>query len=124
LELYPEQVVYIGRNKISLKKVEDDEMTINKKKNIEYICGDKIQIPLTVRFWQEGDFFYPLGMNKKQKVSDFFINQKVNLMEKAKIPLILNQCDIVWLAGMRLDNRYKVTKGCKLYYKLQIDGNY
>ena len=123
LELYPGQVVCIGRNKISLKKVEDDDIAINDNKNCELVCGDKIHMPLKVRFWQQGDFFYPLGMKGKQKVSDFFINQKVNQMEKGKIPLVVNQSQIVWIAGLRLDDRYKFTKECKIVYKLEIDGN-
>lgn len=123
LELYPGQVVYIGRNKISLKMVEDEDRTIDKSQNCELICGDTIKMPLKIRFWQKGDYFYPLGMNRKQKVSDFFINQKINRMEKGKIPFVLNQSDIVWIAGMRLDDRYKITKASKIVYKLQIDGN-
>jgi tRNA(Ile)-lysidine synthase len=75
-----------------------------------------------VRIWQKGDFFYPLGMNKKQKVSDFFINQKINRTEKGKIPLVLNGSEIVWIAGMRLDDRFKLTKLCKKVYKLEIHG--
>jgi len=123
LELYPGQVVCIGRNKISLKTVEDDDRTINNSKNCELICGDKLKMPLTVRFWQAGDFFYPLGMKRKQKVSDFFINQKIDRLEKRKIPLVLNQSDIVWIAGLRLDDRYRITKECKIVYKMKMDGN-
>ncbi len=121
LELYLDQVVYIGRNKISLKRVENGERVINDQKYTELICGDRIYLPLKVRYWKKGDYFYPLGMNNKQKVSDFFINQKLNRMEKAKIPLILNQSEIVWIVGMRLDNRYKLTKFCENIYKLDMD---
>ena len=123
LELYPGQVVCIGRNKISLKTVEDDERMINDNKNCELICGDNLKLPLTVRFWQQGDFFYPLGMQKKQKVSDFFVNVKINRMDKKNIPLVVNQSDILWIGGLRLDDRYKITKECKKIYKLEIDGN-
>jgi tRNA(Ile)-lysidine synthase len=121
LELYPDHVVYIGRNKISLKKVGNSERIINKEKCTELICGDRINLPLKVRYWKRGDYFYPLGMNNKQKVSDFFINQKINRMEKTIIPLILNQSEIVWIAGMRLDDRYKLTKSCENIYKLDMD---
>ena len=62
-------------------------------------------------------------MKGKQKVSDFFINQKVNQMDKEEIPLVVNQSEIVWIAGLRLDDRYKFTKECKIVYKLEIDGN-
>ena len=122
MELYSGQVVYIGRNKISLKTVENGDRTINGDKYDELICGDKLHFPLKVRYWREGYFFYPLGMNKKQKVSDFFINQKINRIEKAKIPLVLNESEIVWITGLRLDNRYKLTPKCKRVYRLKMDG--
>ena len=124
LELYPGRVVYIGRNKISLKKVENGDRTVDENSHIELICGDRIQIPLTVRNWNEGDFFYPLGMNKKQKLSDFFINQKIDRFRKVSIPLVANGMDIIWVAGMRLDDRYKLTKTCKSVYKLEMSGTF
>ncbi|MEJ2488307.1 MAG: tRNA lysidine(34) synthetase TilS, partial [Sulfurovaceae bacterium] len=108
-ELYPGQVVYIGRNKISLKEVENVDGRINNNKKVELICGDRLSMPLRVRFWEKGDFFFPLGLNKRQKLSDFFINQKINRMEKSKIPIVLNGPDIIWVAGLRLDERYKWT---------------
>jgi len=121
-ELYPGQVVYIGRNKISMNKVENVEKYINQDRNTELICGDDLVFPLKVRFWKNGDFFFPLGMNKKQKLSDFFINEKVNRLEKSQIPLVLNGPEMVWVAGLRLDDRYKVTESCRTVYQLTIHG--
>jgi len=70
--------------------------------------------PLTIRPWQQSDFFYPLGMKTKQKLSDFFIQQKIPLHEKSRVPLLINgNGDILWVAGYRLDEHYKVTKNTK-----------
>lgn len=76
--------------------------------------AEKLMFPLTVRNWQTGDYFYPLGMNHKQKLSDFFVQQKVPLNQKSRIPLLVNgNQEIIWIAGFRLDDRYKVGSGTK-----------
>jgi tRNA(Ile)-lysidine synthase len=70
--------------------------------------------PLSLRPWQQGDSFYPIGMKTRKKLSDFFINQKIPLHEKDGIPILVNgNDDIIWIGGYRLDNRYKVTKNTK-----------
>lgn len=92
----------------------------NPKADTEIICGDRIRFPLEVRGWREGDWFFPLGMNKKQKLSDFFINRKIDLHKKKSLPLLVNKDEIVWVAGYRIDNRYRVTPDCKTIYKLEI----
>jgi tRNA(Ile)-lysidine synthase len=70
--------------------------------------------PLMLRHWQQSDYFYPLGMKTRQKISDFFIHQKVPLHEKAQVPLLLNgNGDIIWIGGYRPDERYKVNRKTK-----------
>ncbi|PWK76660.1 tRNA(Ile)-lysidine synthase [Mucilaginibacter oryzae] len=78
------------------------------------IDTDLLIYPLKLRGWQEGDYFYPLGMKGRKKLSDFFINQKVPLHQKNKIPVLVNGNDeIMWLAGYRPDERYKVNDNTK-----------
>lgn len=70
--------------------------------------------PLTLRSWQQSDYFYPLGMKTRKKLSDFFIGLKVPLHQKKQIPILVNgNDDIVWIGGYRPDNRYKVTSKTK-----------
>lgn len=69
---------------------------------------DKIKTPLVLSRWKEGDFFYPLGMKGKMKLSDYFINNKVNLFQKENIWVLKSGADIVWLVGHRIDERYKI----------------
>lgn len=74
------------------------------------IDRDLLVYPLSIRPWQQSDYFYPLGMKTRKKLSDFFIQQKVPLHEKSSIPLLVNgNGDIMWIAGHRLNDRYKVT---------------
>jgi tRNA(Ile)-lysidine synthase len=70
--------------------------------------------PLTLRNWQQSDFFYPLGMKKRKKLSDFFIQEKIPLHEKNQVPLLVNgNGDIAWIGGYRPDERYKVSDNTK-----------
>jgi tRNA(Ile)-lysidine synthase len=74
------------------------------------IDTDLLIYPLTLRPWQQGDRFYPLGMKAYKKISDFFISQKVPLHQKNEIPLLINgNGDIIWIGGYRPDERYKVS---------------
>ncbi len=70
--------------------------------------------PLTIRAWQKSDFFYPLGMKTRKKLSDFFINRKVALHQKTEIPILVNgNGDIMWIGGYQPDERYKVSDNTK-----------
>ena len=57
---------------------------ILRDRNIEYINADKIKFPLTFRNWKQSDYFYPLGLGGKKKLSDYFIEQKIERREKQK----------------------------------------
>ncbi|MGI4803533.1 MAG: tRNA lysidine(34) synthetase TilS, partial [Janthinobacterium lividum] len=98
-----------------LKLLHDDSALIIKNNPMATsVDVEKLIFPLTIRNWQTGDFFYPLGMNHKQKLSDFFVQQKVPLNQKKQIPLLVNgNQEIVWIGGFRLDNRYKVQPDSK-----------
>jgi len=76
--------------------------------------ADQLIYPLTVRAWQQGDYFIPLGMQGRKKLSDFFVNQKVPLHKKTQVPVLVNgNGEIIWIAGYRLDDRYKLTPQTK-----------
>jgi len=78
-------------------------------KSFALIDQDKILGPIELRTYREGDYFYPLGMKGKKRLSDYFIDEKINEFEKKRIPLLCNNQQIMWIAGHRLDERYKVT---------------
>lgn len=84
---------------------------------------DKLQFPLVARTWQPGDFFYPLGMQKKKKLSDFLIDAKVPLLIKEKVMVVVAGNDIVWVIGYRIDDRFKVTKATEQVYEIRLIDN-
>ena len=81
----------------------------NKNKQIVYVDANKIKTPLFVRKWQKGDYFYPLGMVNKKKLSDFFKDQKLSLLDKENVWLLGQDNNIIWVIGQRLSNPFKVT---------------
>lgn len=88
--------------------------TTNEATNIDF---DKLQFPLEIRKWEKGDTFYPLGMKGKKKLSDFFIDKKISIAEKENTWLLTSANKIVWVIGLRLDDRFKVTdKTTKIYF--------
>jgi tRNA(Ile)-lysidine synthase len=85
-----------------------------------FIDWDKLSFPLLLRPLQKGDYFYPLGLRKKQKISDFLINNKVPLHQKEKLRLLTSGDRIVWVAGMRPDDRFKITPSTKTVLEIRL----
>ncbi len=119
-KLYPNATVTFNHFEIEIKAVESAEVVFSRNNNEEFINGDNISFPLTIRSWKKGDFFYPLGMKKKQKLSDFFTNNKKDIFEKNLIPIVANYDQIVWIAGERIDNRYAWNKKVEKTFKLTV----
>ena len=74
-----------------------------------------------MRKWKQGDFFYPLGMEGRKKLSKFFKDQKLTLNDKADVWLLCSGESVVWVVGMRADNRFKVTKDTSDILKIQLN---
>lgn len=81
---------------------------ISKKAHVATLDMDKLSFPLTLRKWENGDFFYPFGMKQKQKLSDYFSDHHFSIPEKENTWLLCSGKDIVWLVGHRVDNRFAV----------------
>jgi tRNA(Ile)-lysidine synthase len=76
---------------------------------------------MTLRNWREGDSFVPLGMSGRKKISDFFVDEKIPLHEKRRIPILLSaRGEVIWVCGMRLDDRFKITPATRRVLKLEF----
>ena len=74
--------------------------------NCIFVDESKIKFPLTIRKWQEGDYFYPSGMNGKKKLSKYFKDEKYSLLDKENQWLLCSEDQIIWVIGKRADNRF------------------
>ena len=92
----------------------------NAEKHIAYVDFDKIQFPVTLRNWQAGDYFYPMGMSGKKKISDFYKDEKIPKTQREKIWLFLSRKNIFWIGGFRPDKRYIITTHTRRVLKLSI----
>lgn len=100
----PEEKPLFAEEKLVLKSKEE----INPDSSIAYLAFDRLQFPLSWRHWQAGDRFRPLGMKGFRKLSDFFGDLHIGIREKENVWLLCSGKDIVWVAGYRVDDRYKV----------------
>ena len=74
--------------------------------NCIFVDENKLKFPLTIRKWQEGDYFYPAGMNGKKKLSKYFKDEKYSLLDKENQWLLCSEDQIVWVIGKRADDRF------------------
>jgi tRNA(Ile)-lysidine synthase len=81
--------------------------------NIASVDSDKISFPLLIRKWEKGDYFYPLGMDQRKKLSDYFIDRKYSRFEKERKLILLSEGKIVWIIGDRIDNRFRINNSTK-----------
>ena len=95
--------------------VRTEELHIQKDKDIAYFDLDKLKFPLVLRHWQQGDWFVPLGMQGRKKLSDYFSDKKFSRLEKEQVWLLCSGDEVIWIVGERSDNRFRVecaTKRC------------
>ena len=95
------------------------DITISDAKTI-FVDADALKFPLKLRKWQEGDYFYPFGMNGKKKLSKFFKDEKFSIIDKENAWLLCSENQIVWLVGKRLDDRFKVTENTQTILKIAV----
>jgi tRNA(Ile)-lysidine synthase len=70
---------------------------------------ERLEFPLKIRTWKEGDWFIPLGMKGKKKLSDFMIDKKIPVNLKQRIPVIFSEESVIWIVGHRMDSRFRIT---------------
>lgn len=100
--------------------VEEEMKVAGENKSIIILDADKTGNQLVIRAREEGDFFYPMGFGKRKKLQDFFVDEKIARELRDTIPVVLSGNGIVWLAGLRGDERFKVTKETKRFLKLEL----
>ena len=85
-----------------------------------YVDASLLAAPLTIRSWQEGDTFIPFGMTHSKKISDFFTNLKLGLIDKHRTPILCSSDQIVAVLPYRLDNRFRLRETTKQVLEISI----
>lgn len=104
---------------LSFCKVDDINLVSN---TAIFVDEDKLQFPLVLRHWKEGDNFQPFGMEgKSKKVSKIFKDEKLSLIEKETAWLLCSANQIIWIVGIRQDERFKIENTTKNILKIQLE---
>ncbi|OHT45811.1 tRNA lysidine(34) synthetase TilS [Flavobacterium tructae] len=105
---------------LKLRLCQVDDITIDSNKAI-FVDAEKIRFPLILRKWKEGDVFHPFGMNgKSKKLSKLFKDEKLSLIEKEKIWILCSDNQIVWVIGIRQDERFKIENTTNEIIKIEL----
>jgi len=101
-------------------KIEHVDKILGYTPRIVYLDFEKLSFPLQLRKWREGDSFYPYGMKGKKKLSKFFKDEKLSLIAKEKTWVLSSGNRIVWIVGIRSDDRFKVENQTKKILKITV----
>lgn len=123
-----ERIFYIEKDDIELfapfnlviEKLDRRDFLLIKSPFVACLDLRKLEFPLLIRKWQQGDYFQPLGMTGFKKLSDFLIDEKVPVHEKENTWLLCSGEKIVWVMGHRIDNRFKITPKTSDILKIEI----
>ena len=117
----PETGHYRYADDLRFSFIISDDVTISKSDNSITLDTEKVQFPLTIRSLQPGDTFCPFGMKGHKLVSDFLTDRKMNILEKRRQLVVTDaKGEIIWLVGLRTDNRYKVEKKTRSVLRITV----
>ena len=116
----PGETVQTDYGMIVSERMDRGNVRFTRNSNIEFVDADKIPANLTLRTWRDGDRFRPLGLNGEKKVSDFLVDIKVPLDRKRDVLVVADGEKIIWICGMRLDDRYKVESATRNVVRMEF----
>ena len=120
-EIAPPGEIVFREAGIKIKALFEEEGCIpGDNKYTVLLDAGNMKFPLKVRHRDKGDFFYPHGFGKKKKLQDYFVDEKVPRDERDSVPILVSGNDIVWVAGYRADERFKITNKTEKFLRIII----
>jgi tRNA(Ile)-lysidine synthase len=105
---------------LQLTKLDFTSQEINPDSSFALLNQDKILFPLLLRKPRTGDYFYPLGMQKKKKISRFLMDLKLSKTQKENCWVLESNKRIVWVVGYRIDDRFKLQMNATNILQIQL----
>ena len=115
-----EQQVEFQQGTIQLSIVHAANVSIVDDPAIALMDYALVSFPLELRKWKPGDYFYPLGLGKKKKVARLLTDKKLSLQEKQDTWVLVSGGRIIWVVGIRMDDRFKIKGGTQKILKLKL----
>jgi len=98
---------------LTFERLDAKDFSIPLGSNIAALDVGRLQFPLIIRKWEQGDTFIPLGMKNRKKLSDFFIDEKISVVDKENIWVLCSSDEIAWIIGHRIADPFKITNQTK-----------
>jgi len=118
IELKTGSIIMFNGLTLGIEQIMREDVQFGINKGIEFISSDLIKGKFVLRKWEDGDKFQPLGMKQFKTVSDFLTDCKIPSAKKKEQFVLTNRNHIVWVVGLRMDERYKVNSETKKILKL------
>ncbi|MFL5808146.1 MAG: tRNA lysidine(34) synthetase TilS [Flavisolibacter sp.] len=115
-----EDKIHFPLGMLRMKRMAKEKFNLDKSASIAQLDAKGVEYPLTLRRWKQGDYFYPLGLGKKKKLARFFIDQKLPKNQKENVWVLESNRKILWVVGMRIDDRFKITESTKDVLKISL----
>ena len=112
--------INLGSKVIGIEQVKSENVQFKNNGKVEFISADGMNENFILRTWKFGDKFKPLGMKNFKKVSDFLTDLKILVSERKNQLVLTNRNQIVWIVGLRIDDRFKLNSKTKKIYKLWV----
>lgn len=108
------------KHEIGIQLLDIKERPAKIQKNEIYLDFEKLDFPLIIRHWEAGDWFIPLGMKGKKKLSDFFIDEKFSIQQKENTFVLVSGNIIAAILNNRVDERFKLSESTNKILKVNI----
>ncbi|THF47937.1 tRNA lysidine(34) synthetase TilS [Flavobacterium supellecticarium] len=118
IEITENQEVTLEQGRLTLYSVTN--VTEDRGGKVIFVDKDKLKLPLILRKWKEGDYFYPSGMTGRKKISKYFKDEKFSLIDKENCWLLCSGDEIVWVVGKRSDRRFEIEQETNNIIKIEL----